>query len=171
MKTMEKWFGYLAGSDSFLFLKGAVVFLIGPMDDKLKGLAVVILVDLLLGINAAVKLRLFSWGELMVKMQKKVVVYGCWIVFFNAIDKALGLPSSGRNAIILVLIGMEFVSAAKNTGKLGYGRLAKVLEGVYLSFMQGTGIPMDEIMAERENDRKKQEEDKKDEGDRRGGES
>lgn len=171
MKAMEKWLGYLAGSDSLLFLKGALVFLIGPMDEKLTGLFVVFIVDLALGINAAMKLKVFGWGELVFKIQKKMLVYGCWIVFFNAIDKALGLPSSGRNAIIFVLIGMEFVSAAKNTGKLGYGKLSKVLEGIYLNFMQGTGIPMDEILEERKRQESDEEKDQKDEGGKRGGDS
>ena len=171
MKAMEKWLGYLAESESLLFLKGAIVFLIGPMDEKLTALLVVFVVDLALGTNAARRLKVFGWGELVLKLQKKMLVYGCWIVFFNAIDKALGLPSSGRNAIIFVLIGMEFVSAAKNTGKLGHGRLAKILEGIYLNFMQGAGIPMDEILEERKNQESDEEKDQKDEGGKRGGES
>lgn len=63
------------------------------------------------------------------------------------------------------------MSAAKNTGKLGYGKLSKVLEGIYLNFMQGTGIPMDEILEERKRQESDEEKDQKDEGGKRGGDS
>lgn len=96
MKAMEKWLGYLAGSDSLLFLKGALVFLIGPMDEKLTGLFVVFIVDLALGINAAMKLKVFGWGELVFKIQKKMLVYGCWIVFLMPSTKLWGFQVPGE---------------------------------------------------------------------------
>jgi len=174
MKWYDKLFGWLyAGGETSLFIKGALVFLVGPFDDKMKGLVIFILIDLVLGINAAKKLMIFTWRELAIKMQKKLIVYACWIIMFNILDKILGLPGAARNAIILVLIAMELFSASKNTAKMGYGRLAKIMEGLYLTFMQGTGIPMDEINAEREKERikeeEKQEPKEEDEGGKRGG--
>jgi len=110
-------------------------------------------------------------------MQKKIIVYGCWVVMFNIIDKVLGLPGAARNAVIFLLIGMEFVSATKNTARIGYNRLSRLMEGIYLTFMQGSGIPMEEIMAEREKEEAEEKEKalqgdtekKKDEGGKRGG--
>lgn len=173
MKWYDKLFGWLyAGGETSLFIKGALVFLIGPFDEKMKGLIIFIFIDLVLGINAAKKLMIFTWRELAVKMQKKLIVYACWIVMFNILDKILGLPGAARNAIILVLIAMELFSASKNTAKMGYGRLAKIMENLYLTFMQGTGIPMDEINAERQKEEEKKEkpeETKEDEGGKRGG--
>lgn len=173
MKWYDKIFGWLyAGGETSLFIKGALVFLIGPFDDKMKGLVIFILIDLVLGINAAKKLMIFTWRDLAIKMQKKLIVYACWIVMFNILDKILGLPGAARNAIILVLIAMEFFSASKNTAKMGYGRLARIMESLYLTFMQGTGIPMDEIKAERDKENEQEEkpkEEKEDEGGKRGG--
>lgn len=177
MKMIVKWFQNTYMNETTLFLKGAVVFLVGPFDDKLKGLAVIVIIDLILGINAAMRLHIFTWRELVVKMQKKILIYGCWIIMFNILDKVLGLPGAARSAMIFLLIGMEFVSATKNTARMGYGKLAKLMEGIYLSFMQGSGIPMEEIMAERDKEEEKKKLDaskgdvdkEKDEGGKRGG--
>lgn len=176
MKVIMKWLHSAYVNDTMLFFKGAIVFLIGPFDEKLKGLAVIILVDLILGINAAIRLQVFTWKELFIKMQKKIIVYGCWVVMFNIIDKVLGLPGAARNAVIFLLIGMEFVSATKNTARIGYNRLSRLMEGIYLTFMQGSGIPMEEIIAEREKEEAEKKEKeaqgdnkKKDEGGKRGG--
>jgi len=49
MKVIMKWLHSAYVNDTMLFFKGAIVFLIGPFDEKLKGLAVIILVDLILG--------------------------------------------------------------------------------------------------------------------------
>lgn len=55
---------------------------------------------------------------------------------FHAFDMIAGLPNSARWAVVVMLAGMELVSAAKNTAKLGHGKLADALEGVYLALMK-----------------------------------
>ncbi|MDK2600655.1 hypothetical protein QO179_24485 [Bacillus stercoris] len=55
---------------------------------------------------------------------------------FHAFDMVAGLPNSARWAVVVMLAGMELLSAIKNTAKLGHNKLADALEGVYLTLMK-----------------------------------
>lgn len=55
---------------------------------------------------------------------------------FHAFDMVAGLPDTARWALVVMFAGMELVSAAKNTAKLGHGKLADALEGLYLALMR-----------------------------------
>lgn len=127
MKFIENYTG-----ESFLFFKGALLFLIGPLNAQLSYVAIAIAIDLMFGMRVAKKERTFSWGVFSGKVSNKLLVYGAWVAMFNALDMAIGLPNTARTAVIVVLIGMEITSASKNTAKLGYGRLASLMENIYL---------------------------------------
>mgnify|MGYP007123079479 CR=1 FL=1 len=55
---------------------------------------------------------------------------------FHAFDMVTGLPNTARWSVIVMLMGMELLSAAKNTAKLGHGRLSDALEHVYLTLIK-----------------------------------
>lgn len=118
--------------ESLVFLKGALLFLIGPLNAQLSYVAIAIAIDLMFGMRVAKKEKTFSWVVFTRKVSNKLLVYGAWIAMFNALDMAIGLPNTARTAVIVVLIGMEITSASKNTAKLGYGRLANLMENIYL---------------------------------------
>lgn len=153
MKLLERVYAYGWASEGALFLKGAMVLLLGPLDKHLQYLAVMILIDLLLGVTVAKRLKVFTYGSLVEKMQAKLVVYFSWIVIFNMVDGFVGLSGAGRNSIIVLLVMMEMLSAVKNTSSLGYGKLADILERMYLSLMQGSGAPVEEVQRMRETER------------------
>lgn len=67
---------------------------------------------------------------------------------FHAFDMIAGLPNSARWAVVVMLAGMELVSAAKNTAKLGHSKLADALEGVYLALMKSQPTLQDAITPE-----------------------
>ena len=117
--------------ETLWYLKGGLLFLIGPLNAQLAYVAVVVLIDLLFGMKVASNEKVFSWRVLGNKVSNKVLVYGAWIAMFNALDMAIGLTNTARNALILILISMEIFSASKNTAKLGYGRLAALMENIY----------------------------------------
>jgi phage-related holin len=117
--------------ESLLFFKGALLFLIGPLNAQLSYVALAIFIDLMFGMRVAKKERTFSWSMFGSKVGNKLLVYGAWVSMFNALDMVAGLPNTARNAVILVLISMEIFSASKNTAKLGYGKLASLMENIY----------------------------------------
>lgn len=55
---------------------------------------------------------------------------------FHAFDMVTGLPNTARWSVIVMLLGMELLSAMKNTAQLGHGRLSDALEHVYLSLIK-----------------------------------
>lgn len=124
--------------ETLLFLKGALLFLIGPLNAQLSYVVVAIFIDLMFGMRVAKKEKTFSWSLFSTKVSNKLLVYGAWVAMFNAVDMAAGLPSTARTAVIVVLIGMEITSASKNTAKLGYGRLARLMENIYLMITKDT---------------------------------
>lgn len=126
MKTLEHYFGEFA-----IVLKGSLLFLIGPINAQLGYVAVAVLIDLMFGIRVAVKTKSFSWNIFVKKVSNKILIYAAWIALFNALDMVVGLPSTARTSVIVLLISMEILSASKNTAKLGYGKLAGLLENIY----------------------------------------
>lgn len=126
MKLFEQYSG-----EALLFMKGALLFLIGPFNAQVYYVCVAIFIDLVFGMKVAAKEKVFSWRVFAGKVSNKILVYGAWIAMFNALDMVIGLPSTARNGVILLLISMEIISASKNTAKLGYGRLAELLENMY----------------------------------------
>lgn len=117
--------------ESMLLMKGSLLFLIGPLNAQLSYVVLAIVIDLLFGMRVAAKEKVFSWSVFTGKVGNKIFVYTAWISLFNALDMVAGLPNTARNAVILVLISMEIFSASKNTAKLGYGKLASLMENVY----------------------------------------
>ena len=117
--------------ESLLFLKGGLLFLIGPLNAQLYYVFIALGIDLLFGIKVALKNKAFSWKVLSTKVSNKILVYGAWVALFNALDMVAGLPNTARSAVIMLLISMEIISASKNTAKLGYNRLADLLENIY----------------------------------------
>ena len=131
--------------ESLLFVKGAFLFLIGPINAQLSYVAVAIFIDLIFGMRVAKKEKVFSWQVFTGKVGNKLLVYGAWIAMFNALDMVVGLPNTARTAVIVVLIGMEITSASKNTAKLGYGRLARLMENTYLLITKDNpNVPQEE---------------------------
>jgi hypothetical protein len=125
--TLKQFF-----TEPLVWLKGAIIFIIGPLDLHLSYLLLAVSVDLVFGIQVALKQKDFTWSALISKFGKKLKIYILWMVMFHA-----GLPDTARWSLIVLLTGMEILSAIKNTSKLGYGRLADALENLYLSLLKG----------------------------------
>lgn len=133
--------GFLTGlmamtEEPLLWLKGAIVFLIGPIDFHLAYLMLAMSVDLAFGVQLAVRERAFSWKKMYQKFGSKAKVYLLWIIMFHAFDMIAGLPDSARWSLILILVGMEIVSAIKNTSRLGHSDLAEALSNLYLTLIR-----------------------------------
>ncbi len=127
-------FGFLSPlAEPFFWLKGSLIFLIGPIDLQLAYLLLAIAVDLVFGIQIAVKEHTFKWSILVRKLRQKLTVYILWIAMFHAFDMVTGLPNSARWAVVAMLAGLEIISAIKNTARLGHSKLADALEGLYLA--------------------------------------
>jgi phage-related holin len=126
-------------SEPLLFLKGAVVFAIGSLNHQLSYLALAMVIDLIFGIQVALKERNFKAMTLVKKFGVKAVIYTLWIAMFHAFDMVAGFPDTARWSLILILVGLEIMSAIKNTSKLGYGSLADTLERLYLSLAKQKG--------------------------------
>lgn len=119
--------------EPLMLIKGILIFLLGPIDLQLAYLLLAIGIDFAFGIQIAVRDKAFKWCILFQKLRQKIIVYTLWIIMFHAFDMVVGLPNSARWAVIVLLAGLEIMSAIKNTARLGYGRLADALEGLYLA--------------------------------------
>lgn len=119
--------------EPFIFVKGALIFMVGPLDIQLAYLILAIAIDLVFGIQVALKNKSFKWSILIKKVSHKLLIYTLWIGMFHAFDMVAGLPDTARWAVITMLAGLEIVSAIKNTATLGHSRLADALENLYLS--------------------------------------
>lgn len=126
-------------SEPLLFLKGAVVFAIGPLNHQLSYLALAMVIDLIFGVQVALKEKNFKPMVMVKKFGIKAVTYSLWIAMFHAFDMVAGFPDTARWSLILILVGLEIMSAIKNTSKLGYGVLADALERLYLSLAKQKG--------------------------------
>lgn len=115
------------------WLKGALIFLLGPLNLQIAYLLLAIGIDLVFGIQVAKRDKTFKLSILLQKLRQKVIIYSLWIAMFHAFDMVAGLPDTARYAVIVTLAGMEVMSAIKNTAKLGHGALADGLEGLYLA--------------------------------------
>jgi phage-related holin len=133
---MKNFIANLVSTEPFLFVKGALIFLLGPLNLQLAYLLLAVGIDLVFGIQVARKEKTFKWSLLFSKVRKKIFIYALWISMFHAFDMIAGLPDTARWAVVVMLAGMELVSAAKNTAKLGHSKLADALEGLYLSLMR-----------------------------------
>jgi phage-related holin len=152
---MKQFFLNLMSTEPMVFLKGALIFLLGPLNLQLAYLLLAVGIDLIFGIQVAKKEQAFKWSILFQKVRTKIFIYGLWISMFHAFDMIAGLPDSARWAVVVMLAGMELVSAAKNTAKLGHGKLADALEGIYLALMKSQPTlqdaqPQDEATATEE---------------------
>jgi phage-related holin len=145
MKQFSQYLG-----ETLLVVKGGLLFLIGPLNAQLSYVAIAILIDLIFGICVAVKKKTFSAKVFTVKVTNKFFVYVAWIAMFHALDMVAGLPSTARNSVLFVLVSMEIVSASKNTAKLGYGKLASMLENVY--FLLQKENPAEKISDDNQDD-------------------
>jgi phage-related holin len=132
---MKNFIINLFHSDPFIIVKGSLIFLLGPLNLQIGYLLLAVAIDLCFGIQVARKEKTFSWKVLFQKVRAKIVVYALWISMFHAFDMIAGLPNSARWAVIVMLAGMELMSAAKNTAKLGHGKLADALEALYLTLL------------------------------------
>lgn len=133
---MKTFLVNLISAEPFIFVKGALIFLLGPLNFQLAYLLLAVGIDLVIGIEVARKEGTFKWSVLFAKVRQKIFVYSLWISMFHAFDMMAGLPDTARWAVVVMLGGMEVLSAAKNTAKLGHGKLADALEGVYLALMR-----------------------------------
>lgn len=140
MKTFftEVW---LFVQDPLLWFKGGLVFLIGPINIQLAYLVLALGIDLVFGIQIALRDRTFKWNILFKKLKNKLMIYFLWIGMFHAFDMVAGLPDSARWSVIVLLAGLEIVSAIKNTAKLGHNQLAEGLERLYLSLTKNNSKP------------------------------
>jgi phage-related holin len=134
--AMKNFILNLYHSDPFIFVKGMLLFLLGPLNLQLGYLLIAIAIDLVFGIQVAKKTKTFKWKLLFSKVRSKIVIYALWIAMFHAFDMIAGLPNSARWAVVVMLAGMELMSAAKNTAKLGHGKLADALEALYLTLLR-----------------------------------
>lgn len=134
--------------EPFLWVKGGLIFLLGPVNLQLAYLFLAICIDLIFGIQIAVRDKAFSWKILFTKLRQKIIVYALWISMFNAFDMVTGLPNSARWAVIAMLVGLEIVSAIKNTARLGHNKLADALEGLYLALTRNQPHQVDENKAD-----------------------
>jgi len=130
---MKSLISNIISSEPFTVVKGALIFLIGPLNLQLAYLLLAIAIDIAFGIQVAIKEKQFKWKTLFSKAKRKLIIYGLWISMFHSFDMVTGLPDSARWAVIVMLAGMELMSAIKNTAKLGHNQLADALEEVYLA--------------------------------------
>lgn len=130
---MKAFFTHLVTNEPFLFLKGSLIFLIGPLDLQLAYLILAVAIDLIFGIQVAVMENKFKWTILFNKVRRKFMIYGLWIAMFHAFDVIAGLPDTARWSVVVMLAGMEILSAVRNTAALGHSKLAEALESVYLT--------------------------------------
>jgi phage-related holin len=126
----------LLNAEPLLFIKGGLIFLLGPLNLQLAYLLLAVGIDLIFGIQVARKEQQFKWSLLFTKVRHKVYIYAMWISMFHAFDMVAGLPDTARWAVVVMLVGTELISAAKNTAKLGHNKLSNLLESVYLSLMK-----------------------------------
>lgn len=133
---MKSYISNLLGSDVFVYIKGALVFLIGPLNSQIGYLLLAVAIDLFFGIQVARKEKQFTWVLLFTKVRRKFIIYLLWITMFHAFDMVTGLPNTARWAVVAMLASMEIFSAIKNTAKLGYTRLADGLEQIFLSLLR-----------------------------------
>jgi phage-related holin len=119
--------------DPLLWVKGGLIFLIGPLNLQITYLLLALGIDLAFGIQIAVRNQTFRWRILFTKLRHKIMIYALWISMFHAFDMVTGLPDSARWAVIVLLAGLEMMSAIKNTARLGHNQLADSLERLYLS--------------------------------------
>ncbi len=122
--------------EPMLYIKGLIVFLLGPVDIQMSYLVAVILVDLWFGVQVARKEKTFTWGLLGSKLANKIFGYSLWIIMFHAFDMVAGLPDTSRWALITMLVGLEILSSIKNTAKLGHVKLAMHLETLYMAMVR-----------------------------------
>lgn len=122
--------------EPLIFLKGAIIFILGPINAQLAYLLLAVAIDIVFGVQLAVRQKEFSIKTLFVKVYRKLIVYALWLSMFNAFDMVAGLPNTARWALIVMLVGMELLSAAKNTAKLGHGKLSDAIEHVYLTLIK-----------------------------------
>lgn len=130
---MKSFLTNLLASEPFVFLKGALIFLIGPLDLQLAYLLLAIGIDLIFGVQVAIMEKKFKWSILFTKIRRKIIIYGLWITMFHAFDVIAGLPNTARWSVVVMLAGMELLSAIRNTAALGHSKLAEALERVYLA--------------------------------------
>lgn len=116
-----------------------MIFALGSINEQLAYLGIVMLIDLIFGIQVARKNKEFKWRTLWTKTRIKVFLYTLWIVMSHAFDQVAGLPDTARWSVLLVLAGLEILSAIKNTSKLGHSRLAEALENMYLALIKPKG--------------------------------
>lgn len=136
-------------SEPLLFLKGAVIFALGPLNHQLSYLALAMVIDLIFGIQVALKEKDFKFSTMVNKFGIKALTYSLWIAMFHAFDMISGLPDTGRWSLILILVGLEIFSAIKNTSKLGYTALAEALEKLYLTLSKPKGGTSDAAKAKK----------------------
>jgi phage-related holin len=94
--AMKNFILNLYHSEPFIFIKGILIFLLGPLNLQLGYLLVAVGIDLIFGIQVARKEKTFSWKVLFQKVPTKIVIYALWISMFHAFDMMAGLPDSAR---------------------------------------------------------------------------
>lgn len=132
---MKRFLDNVIHSEPFVFLKGAIVFLIGPINHQLAYLGVVMVIDLIFGTMAAIKLKVFKWFVLFRKIRSKIIIYSLWIAAFHAFDKITEMSGDARLAVIVILTITEIISAIKNTAKAGHKELAESLLDTFRSLL------------------------------------
>lgn len=122
-------------SDNFLIIKGAFIFLIGPLNTQIAYLLLVIFIDMYFGVRLAINKNEFKFSIFYKKVTQKIIVYAGWIAIFNAMDIVIGLPSVARASIIILLLFMEVLSAIRNTRDLGFEKLSDAISNILKSFV------------------------------------
>jgi len=110
-----------------IIMQGILILLVGPLNAQLGYVALVLVMDLILGVMVARKNNIFQMKYFKAKTIEKLIVYTIWIIIGHSADIMINLPNVIRGVILFVMFSREFVSAAKHTGKLGYQDLADAL--------------------------------------------
>jgi phage-related holin len=150
---MKSFILKVISSEPFLLVKGILIFLIGPLNHQLAALLLTLAIDLVFGIMVAKKEKQFAWGKLFTMVRRKLLIYGLWIAMFHAFDVVAGLPNSARWAVVVLLAGLELMSAIKNTARLGYSNLAHALEVMFLALTKNNTALKDAAAAVEELDK------------------
>lgn len=115
------------------YLNTLMAFVFGDSIMQLQYLTISVFIDSSLGMRAARKEGVFSFGIAVDKIINKVIIYSSWVALFHAFDTVANLDNTAKTAVVLLLLSTEIMSAIKNTGRLGYGSLANSLERIYES--------------------------------------
>ena len=111
--TNTLWTSFVGGSVA------TIAYLLGGVDELIKALGIVMVVDFTLGLSVAYLVKKDVESRKAFKGLLKKSAMMLMVIVAVQLDKVTDSGDFMRNAMILFLIGMEGISFIENLGKLG----------------------------------------------------